>query len=219
MSKFNSPEYPDGRDLALSQLLQLHARGPTRPSSLAKRAPQVDDDDAVRTMPMTDAERAADKAARSNADAATAMLKSVHAHGPEPFAPDTVCSGPLFIERSRDPTVAEIRKAQDRPHGLHPYANRQIDLDAIGEMLKHARRLRKLGLPPQSANATWDSITVHDGATGIFRDQTAPGNTSSQLGPRHAASISAARPPAQDVDSDATIAAIKAVFKRGPQRF
>jgi hypothetical protein len=46
---------------------------------LAKRAPQVVDDDAGRTMPMTSAERAADQAARSNADAATKMLKSAHA--------------------------------------------------------------------------------------------------------------------------------------------
>jgi hypothetical protein len=92
-------------------------------------------------------------------------------------------------------------------------------MDAIVKMLEHARRLRKLGLPPQSGNATWDSTTANDGATGTFLDQTAPGNTSSQLGPRHAASISAARPPAQDVDADPTIAAIKAVFKRGSQRF
>jgi len=186
---------------------------------LAKRAPQVVDDDAGRTMPMTSAERAADQAARSNADAATKMLKSAHARGPEPFAADTVGSGPLFIERSRDPTVVEIRKAHGKPRGLHPHAERQVDMDAIAGMLKDARRLRKLGLPPQSDNATWDSTTANDGATGTFRDQTAPGNSSSQLGPRHAASTSAARPPAQDIDSDPTVAAIKAAFKRGPQRF
>jgi len=179
----------------------------------------VDSDAEVRTMPMTSAERAADQAARSNADAATKMLKNAHARGPEPFLPHTVGDGPLFIEKNRDPTVVEIRKAQGRPHGLHPHANRQVDMDTVAEMLKHVRRLRKLGLPTQSGNATWDSTTAHDGATGSFQDQTAPGNTSSQLGPRHAASISAARPPAQDLDSDPTVAALKAIFKAGPKRF
>jgi hypothetical protein len=215
-NKPDAPEFGDGRDITLTELKKVFARGPQRPASLTKRAPNAVDTDAeVRAMAMS----SRDVALRSNADEATKIMKSAHARGPDPFLPHTVGDGPLFIERSRDPVVQAIRKAHERPRGFGPAGERQVDVRALNAMLERGRRMRKLrkGLPPQSANGDNDSRTANTGASNDWRDESAPANTSSQLGTRHAASINNGRAPA--TQDDVTVKALKEIVKHGPQRF
>lgn len=63
-------------------------------------------------------------------------------------------------------------------------------MDALARMLERGRRLRKgLTLPPQSANAQNGGALADDGADGTWNRDPAPRATTTQLGPRHAASI------------------------------
>jgi hypothetical protein len=55
-----------------------------------------------------------------------------------------------------------------------------------------------------------------DGANGTWRADPAPSTTTSQLGPRHAASITDGRTPAKP--DDVTVKALKAIFAAGPRR-
>jgi hypothetical protein len=55
-----------------------------------------------------------------------------------------------------------------------------------------------------------------DGADGTWRADPAPSTTTSRLGPPHAGSITDGRSPA--THDDATVKALKAIFKAGPRR-
>jgi hypothetical protein len=97
-----------------------------------------------------------------------------------------------------------------------PWTGVAVDsVDAIKKI--HAGGARKsVSLPPQSGNGAQTRATACTGAENNWRDETAPANNSTQLGPRHAASISNGRAPA--TQDDPTVQALKAIFKAGPQR-
>jgi hypothetical protein len=144
------------------------------------------------------------------------MIKAAHARGPSPLTPDFLHKYPAQ-NLTKDATNVAIAKAQRTPRSIHPTATRTVDTAALNRMLERGRRLRKLGLPPQSTNANWtDAPLADDGATAAIRAAPAPSANTSQLGPRHAASITDGRVPAK-VD-DVTAQTLKAIFAAGPRR-
>jgi hypothetical protein len=143
------------------------------------------------------------------------FIKTVHARGPSRPEPDFLCKFPVQ-HLKKDAIDEAIAKAQRQPRALHPYAERTVDMAALARMLERGRRLRKLGLPPQSANGINGGALADDGADGTWNRDAAPSARTSQLGPRHAASISNGRAPA--TQDDVTIAALKVIFRAAPKR-
>jgi hypothetical protein len=143
------------------------------------------------------------------------MVKAIHQRGARPFEPDFLRKYPA-TEPKTDATATAIAKAQRHPRSIHPTATRKVDMDALARMLERGRRLRKLGLPPQSANAINGGALADDGADGTWNRDPTPTTATSQLGPRHAASITDGRTPAKA--DDATVQTLKAIFAAGPRR-
>jgi hypothetical protein len=106
-------------------------------------------------------------------------------------------SGGAFNGVGADATAA-IRKTHD--------AGPQIeDGDTMSKL--------KTSLPAQSRNGT-NSNEMADTGSGAFARQPVPSQKPTMFGPTHAASISDGKPPPED----ATLGALKAIFKAGPKR-
>ena len=162
--------------------------------------------------------------------AALNAIRKIHRQGPS--RPEPLLKGGASLSRNdvlaakarrlAGQIVAGLEKANIKPvAGLRAMAagNAGVSEESVDAIKKiHAGGARKI-LPPQSQNATWDNTTADDGAKGAWNDETAPRDKPTQLGPSHAASMRAGRPPPQDTDSDPTVAALKAIFKAGPKRF
>jgi hypothetical protein len=143
------------------------------------------------------------------------VFKSIHRQGARPLPADFLHKYEPSAALKKDAPIAAIRKAQAHPHGLHPSGQRMVNTDALKKMLARARRLRK-GLPPQNANGENGGALADDGATTATQQQETPSARTTQLGPRHAASITDGRLPA--TQEDETVQALKRIFAAGPNR-
>jgi len=163
---------------------------------------------------------------------ALSAIRKIHGHGPSRPEPLLKAVAPprrsdVLVARAKrlaGELVAGLGKAGIKiAPGLRMMAGKRSTglSDESVDVIKsiHARGVRKsIILPGQSSNSGWDNNTADTGATNDWRDEKAPANTSSQLGPSHSASVSAGKPPPQDSDSDPTLTALKRIFAAGPKR-
>jgi len=106
-------EFPDGRDIAKSEIKKIQRRGPAFPSDLRKHATKTIDDAAIRSMLLTTEERAA----RSYADAALEKVRKDLARGSRPFDPDTFTRGGQLRKAGTSPFIHDIRAQPQSENG------------------------------------------------------------------------------------------------------
>jgi len=215
----DEPVFDDGRESTDQEIKKLHRRGSTSPDSLEKRTSETDNEADRRFASMSPKEQKAYMAPRSNAPVAAAVIKKLHSDGPQSPDLDELRKAAAVISGRKDATVQAIHKDHRKA------SERTVDWRALNAMLERGRLVRKLrklrksiALPPQDDDTSDGGAIADTGASNNWRDESAPSNTSTQLGPSHAASIREGRPPAQDSDVDPTVAALKRIFAAGPRR-
>jgi len=190
ITKRSDPVSADGRAELLRELRKMHARGPTKPDSLAKRAVSVVDDLEMRRMVMT----AEDRRLRSNADAA---LVAIHKA--------------LGTQSSRD-VMLKAASGRAARAASRPVSFSRRDIAGIMEC---ARRLRKddartppalRQLPGQSSNAmNIDADPARVGGTSSiagWQDPMWRDAGSTKVPPPQAESVSASNALPSDADDD-----------------
>jgi hypothetical protein len=88
-----------------------------------------------------------------------------------------------------------------------------FDVIAMVTILTSPMRLLNTSLPAQSRNAA-STNELADTGSSAFARQPVPSQKPTVCGPTHASSISDGKPPPED----ATLGALKAIFKAGPNK-
>jgi hypothetical protein len=186
------PAIDDGRDTALGEVRKVLRHGPTTPGSLAKRARDIVDEAAIRSMPLTTAER------RENGFDALEAVRKIHSCGPDG-------SGLLL------PELVKVKLPPQDDDGMNTVAPASRAGAQTGVAMYQNGPSDNSGPPrsgpPQSASVSRRRAGPEDS------DVEAPLKTR----PDRKADLDAYKEGPLDVD-DNTIKAIKRVHKAGPRR-
>jgi hypothetical protein len=165
--------------------------------------------------------------------AAAAAIRGIHAAAD--FAKAFRPAGAPPVQRNHTAAAQRVSKALaarlDRAGmRIRPSAGLTIEDDRIGDASVEAIRkvhalgpgkLEKgIGLPPKSSNITDRGGLADTGATNDWRDETAPHEKPTRLGPAHSASIHDASPLPTQKDAQglgASLDAIKRAHAAGPR--